>query len=153
MAVTITKVADGEWSIGNKIGVIVDLSAITYVSSGVPIAAGDVGLGKILGAQILGGSATAALLNWFWDSTNLKLMAFFPTGGASTPGTLIAPVLTASSVTGNCTAGGQTASSVDVTTPTITGTAVAQALVAGVSKESGAIALTNCTVRVMFIGY
>jgi len=153
MAVTINKVADGEWSLGNKIAVIVDLSSITYVAGGVPIAAGDVGLGKILGAQILGGSAESAVLNWFWDTTNLKLMATFPTGGATVPVTLIPPVATASAVSGACTAGIATASAVNAVTPAITGTAAAQVLVAGVSKEPGAIALSACRLRVMFIGY
>ena len=153
MAVTITKVSDGESVFGNKRVVTVDLSAITYAANGVPIAAADVGLGTIQGAWILGGSATAALLGWWWDTTNLKLMATFPTGGASAPGTLIAPVTATSSVTGACTAGIATATAVDATRPTFAGTAAAQALVAGVAIQPGAIALTNCTVRVMFVGY
>ena len=152
MAVTITKLSDGETVFGNKRVTIADLSAITYVPSGVPIAAADVGLGTILGAQIIGGSATAALMRWFWDTTNLKLMATFPTGGATVPVTLIAPVTASSAVTGLCGTGAQTASAVDGVTPTVAGTATAQAFTGGIGKEPGAIALTNCTVRVMFIG-
>ena len=152
MAVTITKVADGETVFGNKRVVVVDLSAITYVAGGIPIAAADVGLGGILGASVLGGSATSALLGWFWDTTNSKLMAVFPTGGASAAGSLTAPVLATSAVAGQCAAGGATASSVDATRPTVAGTAAAQVLTGGVGIEPGAIALTGCVVRVVFVG-
>lgn len=130
MAVTIVRVSDGENVPGRFRSVIADVTFDnSYATGGEPIAPADVGLRQILGARHIGGNAAHPKLIYGWDTTNNKLLAFFPTGGGGTSPTSLAD-------------------------PTITAGGTGQApIIPGQGKEVGPTAdLTSITVRVEFIG-
>jgi hypothetical protein len=140
MALTFTKAADGENVPGNLRTVRGDLAFDnSYPTGGEALTAAMFGLGKLVTVNIIGVKGTIANsggLNFRWDPVNSKIMAFYPTGGAATPATLIAP---------KSATGASTASAVDATTPTI---------VAGLGLEVGNTTdLSTVTLTVEAVGY
>jgi len=138
MSVTLTKVADSDNVVGRFRSVMYDMAFDnSYPAGGEAITPANVGLSKILGVTVKGGNAAHPKLIYGWDTTNNKLLAFFPTGGATAaPTSLANPIVTT---------GSATASAVDAVTPNIT---------PGQGVEVGATAdLSSITLRVEFIGY
>ncbi len=84
MALTITKVADTEQSLGRLKMVVVDITFdSSYPAGGEAISASEAFMRRIIGVKPVGGNAAAGALGCHWDTTNNKLMLFYPTGGAT----------------------------------------------------------------------
>jgi hypothetical protein len=184
MALTFNKVPDGfdVWgkTYVNIFDVVLDNSY--PLSTGYVINAQDVGLKGLKGAQVVGGNkAAGAVLAWADLApastgavipTSLALRVFLPTGGATAPATLTAPVV-AASVTGAITVAGTATGTIPAGGTTVTSTAAngaivsvpaagltasaaagtAGAVTAGIGKEVGNTTdLSALIVRVMFFG-
>lgn len=137
MALTFTRVPDGEdiWGRTRVRFVDITLDNSYPLTNGYVINAQDVGMKGIFGAKVIGGNkASGAILPTIdlgtvagAPPTSAILRAFLPTGGASAPATLTAPI--------------------------VSGGAGASTLVAGIGKEVGNTTdMTSIIIRVMFIG-
>lgn len=105
MALTFTQVPDAADVFGKTPVFVFDIQLDdAYVTDGYTINASDIGLKALIGAQVIGGNAQAPLLNFAFVTgaslntknlpSSLKLLAFFPSGGANaSPTTMAAPTL------------------------------------------------------------
>ncbi len=184
MALTITKVRDSFDIWGKSQTAVFDITLDTSypLTNGYPIAAGDVGLRSIVSARVEGsnkaGGAVLPVLDFGaigtspgLANTSVILRLFHPSGGATAPATLTAPVAGgaaggAITIGGTATAtpaggatpvtstGAQPAIPVDLTNVTATPAAgAAAALTAGIGKEVGNTTnVSALTYRVRFIG-
>lgn len=137
MALTLARVLEGANVEGKLRSDCFDVTLDnSYVGGGMVILAATVGFRVLLGARVIGGNAAAGAYNWWWDTANSKLMAFYPTGGATaSPAAVADPKVTT---------GASTASAVDATTPNIT---------PGKGKELlGTTDASTLRVRVQFFG-
>jgi len=189
MAITLTPVRNGEDTWGRTRVTLFDVTGDTSypLTAGYVINAQDVGLKFILGAQVEGGNKAGGTVIPHFDfgtpagvpATSAILRLFLPTGGATAPATLTAPVGAASAGTivvtnGTITAGVITvaAGATPVTSVAADGTTVASAanptqaastaaftpttggaLTAGIGKEVGNTTnVSSLIYRVRFLG-
>lgn len=140
MALTISFVKGSDGHFGALRSMLMDITFdASYPTGGEAIAASDVGLKAIEGMDRFGGNAAGGALLAHWDTTNKKLMLFYPSGGSATPATIIAPATTVP-------AGGTA----------VTSTAAQPDLVetAGIGKElANATDASTITVRMFIIGF
>lgn len=115
----------------------------SYPAGGEAITAAAVGLSKIVKARIVGANAAAGRLLWYWDPTNGKLMAFYPTGGdAVSPAALADPAVATTPDAGATNLTGSAAK------PTLAGV-----VTPGRGKEvKAATDLSTCEVTMEFVG-
>jgi hypothetical protein len=131
----------------------------SYSTGGVPVAASLFNFG-ILEHVIIQGVA-GARLNADWDDVNKKIVLSYPTGGATAPATIVAPVAAAP---GNGTLAVTTTPDAGSTTMTgsvakpalagvVSGALAAPALTAGVGKEVAASTdVSSVTIKVLVFG-
>lgn len=111
----------------------------SYPTGGEAILASDFGFGSTIYVLDLGSDSG---LVFKFDRTNSKILAYYPTGGASAPTTLGAPTAAATLPSGSTTVLSTSANP----TPTVT-------LTAGVAKEVGNTAnLATVVVQVFVLG-
>ena len=179
MAITAKPVRGGEDVWGKSYAKLFDITLDTSypLTTGYVINATDMGLKGFFGAQVVGGNkASGAVLPSFdlgsavvtganLPPTSLALRVFLPTGGATAPATLTAPVVAgtglslAGTATGTIPAGATPVTStaangaivsVPATGLTISGSGT---LTAGIGKEAGNTTdLSSITIRVRFVG-
>lgn len=128
--ITITRVPDGNdvWGRTQISYRDITLDSSYPLTDGYVINAQDIGLKTIFGAQVVSGNKASGALKYGFDfgtvagslKTSVALRAFFPTGGATTPATLVAPISGASSgaiTNGAITAGANTVGGTATATP------------------------------------
>lgn len=189
MSITLTPVKPAQDIWGRtRVNVFDLLLDDDYPTGGYTINAQDVGLKTFIGAELIGGDGDQLPLQFGFNllasagdlQTSLKLLAYFPTGGATAPTTLSAPTVTPSvggitagaitmggTATGTVPAGGVTVTStaangaiISVPSTGLTATAAnptqaasTSALAAGLGKEVGNGGdLGTVQIRVRFTG-
>lgn len=192
MAATFYRIQDSEDVWGKHRVIAYDILLDTYnLTNGIVINAGDVGLVRITGAQIVGSNKAGGAVHPCLDfgtltgseQSSVALRLFNPTGGATAPATLTAPVGT---MGGSATAAAQTVTMGGTATGTIPGGAtpvtstsaqpavsvpatgltatagtsavpasgLTAALTGGIGKEvANATDVSTLTYRVLFFGY
>jgi hypothetical protein len=97
MAITIAKNKRGPEVHGSRKIVYADLTLDnSYPTGGYALTAAQFAARKIEFVEVVGGNAAAGRLLFHWDSTNKKLIALYPTGGAAaSPAALADPAITA----------------------------------------------------------
>ena len=134
----------------------------SYPTNGYTITAASVGLGTIVAVDFQGGNAASATLTYQWVNSTTKLRFILPTGGASAPATLVAPVAAAPGVgtfvvTTTPDAGATTMTG-SVAKPAlvgvITGALAAPAVTAGIGKEvANGTDVSSISLFMQFLGY
>ncbi len=177
MSLTLTKVRDSEDVWGKTRTVLFDVAFDTSypLSAGYVINAGDVGLKNIFSARAEGGNKAAGAVLPVLDlgtpagiaASSAILRLFLPSGGATAPATLTAPVVAANGAPGLGTLAVTTTPDAGATN--LTGSAAKPALAgvfsgalaagsagaatAGIGKEVGDTTdVSSITVRVRFFG-
>lgn len=186
MSLTLTPVRNGEdiWGRTHTTLFDVTLDASYPLTNGYVINAQDVGLKAFLSAQVEGGNKSAGAVLPVFDfgtpagipPTSVALRLFLPTGGASAPATLVAPVaavtegaitngaISIAASTATPDAGGTPVTSTgaqpaipvvfgEITQATSTIAAGSGALTAGIGKEVGNTTnVSTIIIRVRFFG-
>lgn len=114
----------------------------SYATGGESLTAAILGLSRIIDVEVEPSKELAGLL-CYWDRTNSKLQLFYPTGGAGTPATNVAPVVVTTPDAGGVTVTGSAAK------PALTGV-----VTAGIGKEVGStVDCSLITVDIIVFGY
>jgi hypothetical protein len=181
MSVTLTRVPDGEDVWGRTRVTMFDVALDTSypLTGGYVINAQDVGLKAFKGVDIVGSNKAGGAVLPIFDltsltspgqlPTSLALRLFLPSGGATAPATLTAPVggtagaiTVAGTATGTIPAGGTTVTSTAANGAIVsvpgTGLTASQAtggaVVAGIGKEVGNTTdVSTLIYRVRFLGF
>jgi len=162
MSLTFTAVAGSLDYWGHYIVQMWDIALDTsYVTGGYAVTAANFGAGRTLvGMQFVGGNAASGQAIAAFDTVNSKIKMWFPTGGASAPTSLTAPV-TAAPGAGTFAATATPASGATAVTSTsaqpaipvvFTGALAAPALTGGSGIEIGSTAdLHTLTYRALVL--
>lgn len=162
MALTFTAVAGSLDYWGHYVVELFDIALDTsYVTGGYAVTAANFGTGRTLaGMQFVGGNAASGQALPVFDTVNSKIKMWFPTGGASAPTSLTAPVAAAAgagtfAATATPAAGATpvTSTSAQPAIPVVfTGALAAAALTGGIGIEIGSAAnLSTLTYRALVL--
>lgn len=92
MAVTITKSKRGPEYLGTRKVVPADIVLDnSYPTGGYALTPAMFGGRKIESVEVIGANPAGGRMSYYWDPANLKLMVFYPTGGAAVPAALADP--------------------------------------------------------------
>lgn len=161
MSTTFSSVTNSRTVPGNRYMTQVTLTGPTsYTTGGIAYTPSTFGLDYNVDAIVIQ-SVSGGMLGR-WDRANKKILLFYPTGGASTPATVTAPVAAApalgtlaATVTPDAGATTMTGSAAKPTLNAVfSGTPAAPALTAGIGKEVAASTdVSSITIEVLAFGY
>ena len=102
MAMQIVEANDGQDVFGrHRVGVFDLTFPNPFVAGGIAVTAVEFGMNRLDGMYFIGGNPASAVLLPGYDTTNLKVMLSYPTGGVSVPATVdgaIDPIIDAGAV-------------------------------------------------------
>lgn len=144
MAITYLKVPDGDNVEGKLRTTEFDLTLDnSYAAGGIAIPAATIGFTKIVKVIEVGGNVASTGVLFAWDTTNGKLVVYYPSGGAAAPAAVAAPIVVTTPDAGATTMTGSAAK------PALSGV-----VTAGLGKEvANATDLSSITVRLKFYGF